>query len=201
MHKAVEAVIRIQGTAEARRCDAVAVRSQVITWNPGLTLYALYLPLPPPLPAPPPVSQASALIASLVTLTRGTQGCPIIFSFDKSNWHPTFEESLQSSFSLPLCTRTFSQHPLPKKCTPFSISHWPENPFPVLSFLTIFHPSLINANYSCRRIFETSLLTLFGVSLVLWRRERQITSIATLFYCPLSPNSQHLHFSFIVVTL
>ncbi len=43
-----ENVIRIQGTAEARRCGAVAVRSQVITWNSTLTLYALYLPLPPP---------------------------------------------------------------------------------------------------------------------------------------------------------
>ena len=42
-------VIRIQGTAEARRCGAVAVRSQVITWSSTLTLYALYLPrLPPP---------------------------------------------------------------------------------------------------------------------------------------------------------
>ena len=41
-------VIQIQGIAEARRCGAVAVRSQVITWNSTLTLYALYLPLPPP---------------------------------------------------------------------------------------------------------------------------------------------------------
>ena len=60
-------VIRIQGTAEARRCDAVAVRSQVITWSSTLTLYALYLPrLPPPpfIPAPPLLSQARVLIAS-----------------------------------------------------------------------------------------------------------------------------------------
>ena len=113
-------VIRIQGTAEARRCGAVAVRSQVITWNPTLTLYALYLPLPPPLPAPPPVSQAAVLIASLVTLTRGTQGCPKIISFVKSNWHPAFKKSLQSSFSLPLYTRTFLQHPLPKNTLPSS---------------------------------------------------------------------------------
>ncbi len=108
-------VIRIQGTAEARRCGAVAVRSQVITWSSTLTLYALYLsrPLPPlPLiPAPPLLSQARVLIATLVTLTRGIQGCPKIISFDKSTWHPTFEKSFQSSFS---------QHPLPKKCSPFS---------------------------------------------------------------------------------
>ncbi len=90
MHKAVEAVIRIRGTAETRRCDADAVRSQVITWNPALTLCASYLPLPPPLPAPPPLSQASVLIASPVNLKRGTQGCPKIISFDKSDWHPNF---------------------------------------------------------------------------------------------------------------
>ncbi len=35
---------------------------------------------PSPLPAPPPLSQASVLIASLVNLTRGTQGCPKIIS-------------------------------------------------------------------------------------------------------------------------
>ncbi len=35
--------------------------------------------------------------------------------------------------------------------------------------------------------FETSLLTLFGVSLVLWRRERLITSIATPVLLPLAP--------------
>ena len=46
-------VIRIRGTAETRRCDADAVRLQVITWNPPLTLCALYLPLPPLPPAPP----------------------------------------------------------------------------------------------------------------------------------------------------
>jgi len=44
-------VIRIQGTAEARRCGAVAVRSQVITWSSTLTLYALHLPRPPPSPS------------------------------------------------------------------------------------------------------------------------------------------------------
>ena len=55
-------VIRIQGTAEARRCDAVAVRSQVITWSSTLTLYALYLPrLPPP---PPHTSSAPSFSGS-----------------------------------------------------------------------------------------------------------------------------------------
>ena len=34
-------VIQIRGTAETRRCDADAVRLQVITWNPPLTLLSL----------------------------------------------------------------------------------------------------------------------------------------------------------------
>ncbi len=72
-------------------------------------------PPPPPLLAPPPLSQASALIASPVNLTRGTQRCPKIISFDKSNWHPNFLTSLFNLlFSLPLYTRTFSQHPCQK---------------------------------------------------------------------------------------
>jgi hypothetical protein len=69
-------VIRIQGTAETRRCVAVAVRSQVITWNPALTLYALYLPLPPPSPAPPPVSQAWSLSPASLLLHVVHRGVP-----------------------------------------------------------------------------------------------------------------------------
>ena len=38
--------------------------------------------------------------------------------------------------------------------------------------------------------FGTSLLTLLGVSLVYEEGGKQITSVATQFYCPLSPNSQ-----------
>jgi hypothetical protein len=73
--------------------------------------------------------------------------------------------------------------------------------FPLFFAGTIFHLSLINANYSYRRIFGTSLLTLFGVSLVLLRRERLITSIATPVLLPSPLNSQHLHFSFTVTSL
>ena len=138
-------VIQIRGTAETRRCDAVAVRSQVITWNPALTLCASYLPLPPfPPPAPPPLSQASVLIASLVNLTRGTQGCPKIISFDKSNWHPNFWKV----FSIFLFSAALQPHifatPFAKKCTPFFYQSLTRESFPVLSFVTIFHPSLIN---------------------------------------------------------
>ena len=52
--------IQIRGTAETRRCDADAVRLQVITWNPPLTLCASYLPLPPP-PSSAPCSQSRSL--------------------------------------------------------------------------------------------------------------------------------------------
>ena len=52
-------MIRLRGTAETRRCDADAVRLQMITWNPPLTLCALYLPLPPP-PAPPLVLRVAS---------------------------------------------------------------------------------------------------------------------------------------------
>jgi hypothetical protein len=44
-------------------------------------------------------------------------------------------------------------------------------------------------------LFGTSLLTLLGVSLVLWKGwGKQITSVVTQFYCPLSPNSQTSEF-------
>ncbi len=58
---------------------------------------------------------------NLKNTVKWYKGCPKIISFDKSNWHPVFEKSLQSSFFLPLYTRTFSQHPLPKNALPFSI--------------------------------------------------------------------------------
>ncbi len=59
-------VIRIRGTAETRRCDADAVRLQVITWNPPLTLCASYLPLFPPPPAPPLVLRVRLLSSPLL---------------------------------------------------------------------------------------------------------------------------------------
>ena len=138
-------VIRIQGTAEARRCGAVAVRSQVITWSSTLTLYALYLPrLPPPLsiPAPPLLSQARVLITTLVTLTRGIKGCPKTVSFDKSTWHPTFEKISPIFFFFAAWHPCIFATPFAKKCTPSFISHQPESPFPVLSFVAVFSPFL-----------------------------------------------------------
>jgi hypothetical protein len=49
--------------------------------------------------------------------------------------------------------------------------------------------------------FETSLLTLLGVSLVLWRRKADNEHSNPLFYCPSPLNSQHLHFQFTVASL
>ncbi len=162
---------------------------------------ALYQPLPPPLPAPPPVSHASALIVNPVNLTRGTQGCPKITSFDKSNWHPNFWRVFSSLLFLCCFTPVYFRNTLCQKMHSLLPSVINENPFPALSFVTVFHLSLMNTNYSYRRIFGTSLLTLFGVSLVLWRRERLITSIATRFIAPCPRIHKHLHFSFTVVTL
>ena len=49
--------------------------------------------------------------------------------------------------------------------------------------------------------FETSLLTLLGVSLVLWRRKADNAHSNPLFYGPRPLTSQHLHFQFLIVTL
>ena len=49
--------------------------------------------------------------------------------------------------------------------------------------------------------FETSLLTLLGVSLVLWRRKADNAHSNPLFYGPSPLNSQHLHFQFPIASL
>ncbi len=49
--------------------------------------------------------------------------------------------------------------------------------------------------------FETSLLTLLGVSLVLWRKKADNEHSNPLFYGPLPLNSQHLHFQFSIASL
>ena len=49
--------------------------------------------------------------------------------------------------------------------------------------------------------FETSLLTLLGVSLVLWRRKADNAHSNPLFYGPRPLTSQHLHFQFPITSL
>ncbi len=49
--------------------------------------------------------------------------------------------------------------------------------------------------------FETSLLTLLGVSLVLCRRKADNEHSNPLFYGPSPLNSQHLHFQFPIASL
>ena len=194
-------VIRIQGTAEARRCGAVAVRSQVITWSSTLTLYALYMsrPLPPfPLiPAPPLLSQARSLITTLVTLTRGIQGCPKTISFDKSTWHPTFEKTFPILFFFAAWRPCFFRNTLCRKMLPllhYSLTRKSfSRSFFRCSFFTL--PSWMPTTYA-EGLFETSLFN------PAWRvpgfmeggEGKQITSIVTQFYCPLSPNSQTSEF-------
>jgi hypothetical protein len=49
--------------------------------------------------------------------------------------------------------------------------------------------------------FETSLLTLLGVSLVFWRRKAENKHSYPLFYGPSTLNSQHLHFQIPITSL
>ncbi len=183
-----------------RCCSQIASDYMISCINP---LRLVSAPPPPPLPAPPPLSQALVLIASLVNLTRGTQGCPKIISFDKSKWHPNFLTSLFSTFffSAALHLYIFTTPLAGKSHSLFPSVISPRILLPLSFSLQFFHLPLINANYSYQRVFGTSLLTLFGVSLVLRRRERLITSIATPVLLPSPLNSQHLHFSFTVASL
>ncbi len=145
--------IQIRGTAETRRCGADAVRLQVITKNSPLTLRASYLPLPPP-PAPPLVLRV-VLIATLVNLAHGSQGCPKIISFDKNYWHLSFRLTLFNLLSLyRFIPAHFSQHPLPEKLhLLFSANHQSGNPFSRFLLCSEFLLSLNkHANYSYRRI-------------------------------------------------
>ena len=120
-----------------RCCSQIASDYMKFYINP-LRLVSVPPPPLPLIPAPPLLSQARVLIATLVTLTRGIQGCPKITSFDKSTRHSTFEKSLQSSFSLPLGIRTFSQHPLPKNALPSSLLINPRILFPFFLSLQFF---------------------------------------------------------------
>ena len=149
-------VIRIRGTAETRRCDADAVRLQVITWNPPLTLCASYLPLPSPLTSYAPLFSDPSLIVTLVNLAHGIQGCPKIISFDKNYWHLNFQLVFFNLLFLCCFTRVhFLQHPLPKKCTPFFLPVINPRILFLLSSSSRFLPCLNKcANYSYRRILK-----------------------------------------------
>ncbi len=169
--------IQIRGTAETRRCVADAVRLQVNSLNAPLTLRASYLPLPPPSSSSSshtcPLSPSS-LIQHMVY--RGATQLPSIKIIGISNLQSTFFALL----FLPCFTPVhFSQYLLPKKCTPFFLLII--NP-KILFFRFLlchnFYSSLINMPIIHIEEFETSLLTLLTVSLVLWR-ERQVTRLAT----------------------
>ncbi len=54
---------------------------------------------------------------------------------------------------------------------------------------------------SISKDFEISLLTLLGVSLVLWRRKADNEHSNPLFYGPSPLNSQHLQFQFPIASL
>jgi hypothetical protein len=73
--------------------------------------------------------------------------------------------------------------------------------FPLSLLVTIFHPFLIMCQLFIPKDFETSLLTLLGVSLVYGGERADNEHSNPLFYCPSPLNSQHLHFQFTVASL
>jgi hypothetical protein len=86
----------------------------------------------------------------------------------KVNGILTFDVFFQSSFSLLLYTRTFFTTPFAEKMhSLFSISRQSENPFPAFFTHYNFSPFLNECQLFMSKDFETSLLTLLGVSLVL----------------------------------
>ncbi len=147
--------IQIWGTAETRRCDADAVRLQVITQNAPLTLRASYLPLPPP-PSSAPCSHSRPLSPFSLIQHRVHRGVstqlPLIKIIGTSicNW-PSFT-------LLFLCCFTpvhFSQHPLPKNCISFfPLIINPKILFPLFSLSQFLLFLNKYANYSYRRIWN-----------------------------------------------
>jgi hypothetical protein len=112
-----------------------------------------------------------SLITVPVNPAHGTQGCFNTTSFDKNYLASQFSiNPFRPSFSLLLHTRAFFATPLAEKIhLLFSACHQSENPFPTFFFVANFYSSLINMPIIHIEEIETSLLTLFGVSLVLWR--------------------------------
>ncbi len=125
-----------------RCCSQIASDYMKFYINP---LRLVFVPPPPPLPlipAPPHLSQARSLIATLVTLTRGIQGCPKTISLDKSTWHLIFEKIFPVFFFFAAWHPRIFATPFAEKCTPSFISHQSENPFPVLFLRCSFSPFL-----------------------------------------------------------
>ena len=82
-----------------------------------------------------------------------------------------FEDLSKPPFFLPLCTRAFLQHLLPKNALLFSTTQWPGNPFPIFLLLQLFSPLTNECQLFMPKDFlEPPCLTLLGMSLVL--RER-----------------------------
>jgi hypothetical protein len=130
-----------------------------------------------------------SLITVPVNPAHGTQGYFNTTSFDKKFLALQFAiNPLYSSFSLLLHTRTFFATPLAEKMhLLLSACHQSENPFPAFFFVANFYSSLINMPIIHIEEFETSLLTLFGVSLVLWRRKAD-SALSNPCFMTLPPN-------------
>ena len=167
-------VIRIRGIAETRRCGAVAVRSQVITWSSTLTLYALYLSRPPS----PHTSSAPSFSGSVAyrhpcsLLHVVYRGVPKQLPLTKV----LGIQLLKSLSNVLFLCRLASVHFRNTLCRKMrSLLHYslPRKSFSDLSFVAVFSPFLNKCQLLMPKDFlEPPCLTLLGVSLVLWKGER-----------------------------
>ena len=128
-------------------CSQITSDYTECSFNPSRIVSA------PPPPAPPPV----LILVPYHRPSRqahGIQGCFNTTSFDKNYWHFNFViNPFCSSFSPLLLSRTFSQCPLPRKCTLFFLPVInPKSFSPAFSFVIIFSLFFNEyANYLYRR--------------------------------------------------
>jgi hypothetical protein len=107
----------------------------------------------------------------------------------------------QSPFYLLLYTRTFFPTPLAKKnALPFFCQSLIRESFSRFLLRHNFYSFLINVPIIHIEGFETSLLTLLGVSLVLWRRKAD-NALSNPCFWPSPLTSQHLHFQFPITSV
>ncbi len=130
----------------------IAIDYMKFCFNPLCLVYVPAPCPPPPAPAPPPLSQAWSLSPHCVRSYTWYTGVSQNNFLRQNTRHPTLKKSFQSSFFLPLCIRTFLQHPLPKMLFFFHRSMTRES-FSDFSLPLFFHLCLTNAGYLCQRTF------------------------------------------------
>ena len=107
----------------------------------------------------------------------------------------------QPSFSLLLCTRTFSQHPLLKKCTLFSRQSLIRESFSRFLFRHNFPPFLNECQLFISKDFWNLPVNPVWRVPGFMKEGKADNEHSNPVLLPLPPNSQHLHFSFTVASL